>query len=123
MGNSAKAWKDLKQNMKKKEGKFLEYYQNFTLDYKIVSLLQFIFFQYQNINFNCTGKYQTHNQAKFDDMATPNLMTVDCLPITYDEHQPTATNRSVTEPLNNFCFLAKPRIKLQFFFTFFVFNC
>ena len=41
----------------------------------MVLLLKFVSFWYQNIDFSCTGKYQTHNQAKFDDVTTPNLQS------------------------------------------------
>ena len=41
----------------------------------MIPLFQFVSFQYQNIDFSCTGKYQTYNQTKFDDVTTPNLQS------------------------------------------------
>ena len=41
----------------------------------MVSLLQFVSFWYQNIDFSCTEKYQTHNQANSDNVKTPNLQS------------------------------------------------
>ena len=56
----------------------------------MVPLLQFVSFRYQNINFSCTEKYQTHNQTKFDNVITPNLQSYATL-----QHTLTIKNKKI----------------------------